>query len=237
MQFLDLTLPTPEENLAFDEALLHTAEADGTVEYLRVWESPCYCVVLGKNCRLADDVCVETCRADRVSILRRVSGGGTVLLGPGCLNFSVVLRYERAVELKSVSDSFGYILSQIHAALSSTALDIQIAGTDLLRGDRKFSGNCQRRQRTHLLHHGTILYRFDISSVARYLREPLRQPTHRAGRDHASFLTNLPVEPNQLRRQLLAAWDAPVSMTTPPLNLVAGLVENRYGQPSWNFWR
>lgn len=237
MQFLDLTLPTPEENLALDEALLLTAEADDSVEYLRVWESPCYFAVLGKNCRVADDVWIENCKEDQVPILRRVSGGGTVLQGPGCLNFSVVLRYERSAELKSVSGSFAYILNQIRAALIPSGLDIEIAGTDLLRGDRKFSGNCQRRQLTHFLHHGTILHRFDIAAVTRYLREPLRQPAHRDGRGHAAFMTDLVVEPSQIRDRLQATWEAADAWDEQPLKLVADLVRNRYGQQSWNFGR
>lgn len=237
VQFLDLTLPTPEENLALDEALLVTAEANGSAEYLRVWESPSYFVVLGKNCKAADDVWVEHCQEERVPILRRVSGGGTVLQGPGCLNFSVVLRYERAAELKSVSGSFAYILNQIRAALIPSGLDIEIAGTDLVRGGRKFSGNCQRRQLTRFIHQGTVLYRFEIAAVTRYLREPPRQPPHRAGRDHTAFLTNLDFEPNQLRDRLKATWEAVDPWDKRALNLVAELVRTRYGQQSWNLGR
>jgi len=38
VQFLDLTLPTPEENLALDEALLTLAEQTDGSEVLRIWE-------------------------------------------------------------------------------------------------------------------------------------------------------------------------------------------------------
>ena len=234
VKFLDLTLPTPEENLALDEALLLTAEADGTLEYLRVWESPCYFAVLGKNCRVADDVWIETCREDQIPILRRVSGGGTVLQGPGCLNFSVVLRYKRAAELVSVSGSFAYILNRTRTALIPSARDIEIAGTDLLRGDRKLSGNCQRRQRTHFIHHGTILYQFDIAAVTRFLREPLRQPAHRAGRDHTAFLTNLDVDSNKLRDSLQTVWDAADTWDKRPLEFVPELLRTRYANENWN---
>ena len=44
---LDLTLRTPEENLALDEALLAAAEASAGRETLRFWESPVPFVVLG----------------------------------------------------------------------------------------------------------------------------------------------------------------------------------------------
>ena len=45
--YLDFTLPTVEENLALDEALLLAAEERGGVPVLRVWESPVTTVVLG----------------------------------------------------------------------------------------------------------------------------------------------------------------------------------------------
>src|SRR5579872_7437387 len=98
MRYLGLTLPTPEENLAFDEALLLAAEAGGG-EVLRVWEWPRPAVVLGSGGRLAEEVDRAACRADGVPVLRRSSGGGTVLLGGGCLLFTLVLDTERTREL------------------------------------------------------------------------------------------------------------------------------------------
>ena len=79
MRFLDLTLPTPAANLALDEALLLTAEANNGDDILRVWSWPTPVVVLGSGGILADDVDEAACRADDVPILRRASGGGTVL--------------------------------------------------------------------------------------------------------------------------------------------------------------
>ncbi len=94
MQFLGLTLPSLAENLALDEALLlHAEEGDGG-EVLRVWSWPTFAVVLGAGGVIADDVHEANCQADGVPIARRSSGGGTVLLGPGCLCLSLVPRDE-----------------------------------------------------------------------------------------------------------------------------------------------
>src|SRR5204863_6707050 len=81
MHFLDLTLPSLAENLALDEALLLEAEEGRGDEVLRVWEWRDYAVVLGAGCRLAEDVNEAACLGDGIPILRRASGGGTVLLG------------------------------------------------------------------------------------------------------------------------------------------------------------
>src|SRR5205085_8125892 len=99
MHFLPLTLPSPAENLALDEALLLEAEAGRSGEVLRLWEWPAPAVVLGSGCRLADDVDEAACARDGVPVLRRASGGGTVLLGAGSLCYSLLLSYESADEL------------------------------------------------------------------------------------------------------------------------------------------
>src|SRR4051794_15913181 len=113
MKALALTLATPADNLALDEALLLSGEAGEGGEVLRLWEWPGPAVVLGAGCRLAQDVDEAACAADGVPVLRRASGGGTVLLGPGCLCYSLVLRYDRAPELAHIPTSYVYILDRL----------------------------------------------------------------------------------------------------------------------------
>src|SRR3954447_21732924 len=95
MRWFERTLPTPAENVALDEALLLDAEAGRAGEVLRLWERPAPAVVLGSGCKLLDDVDVAACEADGVPLVRRSSGGGTVLLARGCLCYSLVLAFAR----------------------------------------------------------------------------------------------------------------------------------------------
>jgi lipoate-protein ligase A len=234
MHFLDLTLPTPEANLALDEALLLEAEADRGGEVLRVWEWPRPAVVLGAACRLSEDVDEGACRADGVPILRRASGGGTVALGAGCLCFSLVLAYDRDPALREIPSSYVCILERVRSALADLLPDIERAGTsDLAAGGRKFSGNAQQRKRRHLLHHGTLLYDFDLSLVGRYLRLPSRQPDYRGGRGHEEFLVNLPADPAGIKRQLREAWGADTDLPEWPASAVRQLSAEKYTQPEW----
>src|SRR5262249_45259881 len=209
MHVLDLTLPTAAENLGLDEALLLTAESGDGGEILRLWEWPHPAVVLGAAGRLAEDVNEPACPAGGVPILRRSSGGGTVLLGAGCLCFSLALRYDRDPALTQIASSYVYILDRTLQALAGVLPEMACAGTsDLAAGGRKFSGNAQQRKRAHLLHHGTLLYGFDLALVSRYLRLPARQPEYRGRREHADFLMNLPVGAAELERRLREAWGA-----------------------------
>ena len=234
MHFLDLTLANLAENLALDEALLLDAENGHGGEVLRLWEWPQPAVVLGSGCRLSEDTDLPACVADGVPIMRRASGGGTVLLAAGCLCYSLVLSYERDPALREIRSSYVYILGRIHRALAENLSGVACAGTsDLAVGGLKFSGNSQQRKRRFLLHHGTLLYDFDIGQVGRYLRLPARQPGYRRGREHAAFLTNIPVSAAELRRCLRAAWEAWTDCLAGPADLVRRLTAEKYSQSEW----
>jgi lipoate-protein ligase A len=183
---------------------------------------------------LTEDVVEAACSAADVPIVRRSSGGGTVLLGAGCLLYSLVLAYDRAPALREILSSYGYILERVRVALTGVGTGIQHAGTsDLAAGERKFSGNAQQRKRRHLLHHGTLLYGFDVDLVGRYLRLPRRQPDYRGGRAHAAFLTNLAAGRAELARRLQTAWGADQPPEAWPAALVRRLIEEKYAQAEW----
>ncbi|MFO0889594.1 MAG: hypothetical protein U0790_10705, partial [Isosphaeraceae bacterium] len=56
LALLDRTLPTVEENLALDEALLVEADEGRAGAVLRFWEPTGFAVVLGASRRIARDV-------------------------------------------------------------------------------------------------------------------------------------------------------------------------------------
>ena len=63
MWLLDLTLPTPHENVALDEALLEESDSsEAPTEVLRLWESPSLAVVIGRSSRAREEVDLEFCR-------------------------------------------------------------------------------------------------------------------------------------------------------------------------------
>lgn len=210
MYILDLTLPTPEENLALDASLLQTESKlipHSSAECLRFWESPVECVVVGYSSRIEQEVHFEVCDQARIPVLRRVSGGGTVLLGPGCLNFALVLSLELRPELLDIRKSWRIILGALAQSLDYPG--VAPAGTcDLTLHGRKFSGNAQRRTRQRLLHHGTVLYAFNLRRVGQLLKEPSTQPPYRLRRTHEDFLRNLPLCASDIKRRITDAWRA-----------------------------
>ena len=233
MHLLDLTLPAPAENLALDEALLVAAEEGTGAEVLRLWELPTYAVVVGSGGSVAIDVNLAACEADGVPVLRRASGGGTVLLGPGCLCFSLVLNYNRAPGLNEIPASNRYILGRIGRALAPVVSSVVAGSSDLTVSGVKFSGNAQQRKRTHFLHHGTLLCGFDLGLVSRYLNPPERQPDYRRARPHAEFVTNLPVTVEDAKKLLVAEWQPEGEYTSLPLEKARVLVAEKYSRDEW----
>jgi lipoate-protein ligase A len=234
MHFLEVTLPSLAENLALDEALLLAAESGDGGEILRVWNWPTPAVVLGSGGRLSEDVNEAACTADAVPILRRSSGGGTVLLGHGCLLYSLILSHERDPALLDIRSSYRFILDRIRQALTEDVGLIEQAGiSDLTLAGRKFSGTAQQRKRAFLLHHGTLLHDFDLSSMPRYLREPPRQPDYRAGRAHLAFVCNVPLNDDEIKRRLRRVWGADARRDEWPTEEVRRLVEEKYTNRQW----
>lgn len=236
MKLLDLTLDTPEANLALDEALLETAdEADDAEEVLRIWESPQPLVVLGRASRVADEVDQASCQARGIPVLRRCSGGAAVVVGPGCLMYAMVLSNRLRPELQQISAAHCLALRMLGHGLRRVVPQIECQGTsDLTYQGKKFSGNSLRIRRTHLLYHGTLLYGFPLDVISACLRTPPRQPQYRQGRSHDEFLVNLPVSRAALCQAIAAGWQTDGTLTAWPRSRTEELSETRYGQADWN---
>lgn len=239
MKVLDLTLPSPAENLACDEALLDAAESGASDEVLRFWESTEYFVVVGYANKVASEVNVAACATRGIPILRRCSGGGTVLQGPGCLNYALVLRIETDGSTRNISAANAFIMERNRAALESRIKNqesrIQICGhTDLAMGGLKFSGNAQRRRKSFLLFHGTFLLNLDLALVENCLRMPSQQPDYRASRMHGEFIRNLNLASAHVKNGLCQAWQAAGLAVAYPEGEIKRLVAEKYSRPEWN---
>ena len=210
MHFKKISFETPEENIAYDDVLLYLAEKNNAKEVLRLWESPEYFIVLGRISKEAQDVNSITVKKDNVKVIRRSSGGGTVLQGKGCLNYSLVLSKGKRKELADLKSSYQYILSKVINALKRLNVDaefypisdIAIKGTKM-----KISGNAQKRGRNFILHHGTILYDLDIERIEKYLLVPEKMPEYRNKRNHDEFVLNINISAAEFECEIKKEFD------------------------------
>lgn len=234
---LSLTLlPSSEHELACDEALLDACEGGSGAEVLRFWQPREMCVVVGYANHVADEVNLSYCRARSIPVLRRCTGGGTVLQAPGCLNYSLVFQVPDDGPLRTITSTNRFIMERHRAALGSlTGLSVRVEGfTDLAVNGRKFSGNSQRRKMRSILFHGCFLLQADLDLIEKSLRMPSRQPGYRQHRSHNDFLMNLKIPAQSLIASLSSAWNATEVLEDPPVDQIDQLVKEKYRRPEWN---
>jgi lipoate---protein ligase len=236
MRYLDLTFADPAQNLACDEALFQWCEAEQGEEMLRVWQPTQYFVVAGHSNKIAVEVDGNACAADQVPVFRRCSGGGTVLQGPGCLNYALVFDHEKRPGLGDLIRAYRFVLERhrrLFTQLSGEAVVVQ-GTSDLAIAGRKFSGNSQYRKRSWSLVHGTFLLQFDLARVECYLRMPSKEPQYRQHRPHGDFLRNLHLAGEVVKESLRETWGATQDLKAAPFSRIDALVRQRYMRPEWN---
>ena len=238
MYLFDYSFETPQENLACDEAILEACETGEIASgVLRFWESPTYFVVLGYTGKREVEANVAACAFREIPILRRCSGGGTVLQGPNCLNYSLVFPIASGEALTGIAATNQFVMGRNARALSrALSTPVEVLGqSDLTIAGRKFSGNAQRRKNRNFLFHGTFLLGFDLELLAEVLRQPEVQPEYRGQRRHEDFVVNLDISAKQIKDSLAQEWDATGLLRAAPEERMARLIEEKYARDEWNY--
>jgi lipoate-protein ligase A len=240
MERIDLTTASPPEFLAWEEAFLADAEEHG-VERLWFWESPSPCVVVGYGQSIEREVNVAGCLRRGIPILRRSSGGGTVVQGAGCLSYGLALRLDHHPALASVTSTNQWVMKrQANALRRFPNLAVIIRGhTDLAvqppaGAERKFSGNAQRRTRNAILFHGTVLCEAPLDLISELLLQPSAEPEYRAQRTHADFVTNLYLPVSRVRQAIVEEWEPTAPRLPLPESRYRELLCSRYLHAGWH---
>jgi len=236
MLLVDYHFTKPEENLSCDEVLLNFCDANNGPDLLRFWESPSYFVVLGYTKSLRREANIRECKQRQIPILRRCSGGGTVLQGSGCLNYSLISKIPPEEFPHNIPATNCRVMKMQRDAIRELLPgDVEICGhTDLTWNGLKFSGNAQRRKSRYFLFHGTILLNLDTDLVQKVLLMPDVQPEYRNGRSHQSFITNLPLQENQVQMALAKRWNVEGRFDKIPFKQIETLAAEKYVSPQWN---
>ncbi|MBT3597441.1 MAG: lipoate--protein ligase family protein [Verrucomicrobia bacterium] len=199
---------TVREHLIWDEYLLRACEDGQIGPSIRTWVVNEPTVVLGYSNRPDREVHMALCRQRGIPVLRRTSGGGTVLLDAGCLNYSLILPVAYHPSMASVTLTNQYIMEKQRGLLEEClGREVALKGhTDLVIGERKVSGNAQRRGRSTVLFHGSFLCNADLGLIDKVLAFPSRQPAYRLARGHSQFLINLGISVSDLSQAVLSYW-------------------------------
>jgi lipoate-protein ligase A len=174
----------PRENMAIDEALLLSCEAGGEgFPALRFYWWKKATLSLGAKEDLAGAADTEACRRHGVEIVRRPTGGRSVLHYSE-LTYSIVGPLGKSPYTGSVLESYHRIALAMKDGFTRLGAELELtAGTrrsakgrspcfaapsryELAFEGRKVVGSAQRRLRRSALQHGSILLNSDIDVMA-----------------------------------------------------------------------
>jgi lipoate---protein ligase len=164
---------------------------DSIKNYFDISEPKDLTVVLGRSRTVEGDVFEDKCSAENVKIEKRISGGGTVLLAPGMLVWTLVVPTEnfclnQTIWFKVFSE---WIIQNLFILGVS---EVQSRGTsDITINNRKICGTSLYIGAKKVLYHGTLLIDFDPLLFDKYLKIPDRMPEYRNSRGHSKFVTTL----------------------------------------------
>ncbi|WP_061246676.1 lipoate--protein ligase family protein [Leptospira noguchii] len=219
--FIQNSLRPAAFNLAIEEAIGLHLVSSGYGAGLRIWKNS-FSIILGLSEKAEDTILPEILQhfqeskilsedlkskiedqnnftKEFPSIVRRASGGGTVVHHPReNLNFTFFISLDVKPELYKVKESYDYFLSLVLRALKRQTLDASFRGksdlTVLQNGlEKKISGNAQFRKKGAVVHHGTLILKPSlIERVSKLLKHPPEEPEYRKNRKHSDFVTSLP---------------------------------------------
>ena len=237
MRHLVESFSEPADHLALDEAMLLLADEGEMPESFRTWELDRPVVVLGRSSKVDYEVNREYCKSNSIPIMRRCSGGASIVAGPGCLFYSLVINLDEKPELRRINEAHAFVMGGVLRAVNEFVSDAELQGIcDLTLNGKKFSGNSLRVAKRHLLYHGTVLYDTDLGVLANCLAEAPRQPEYRAEREHGEFVTNVRLDKQTFCEALQAQFDVKTPpITNLPLRRMQELKDQRYDSNSWHF--
>lgn len=162
---------------------------EGTVGYL-VWQPEETVIVLGQSNSIESSLCTDAVTTDGLRVIKRPSGGETVILTPLTIAFTIANRFPVMIPFK---EYFRIVNSVVAAGLEEMGVSrLGAKGiSDITIGNRKILGSSMRRVNDKLVYHAVVNLGEDPSIFGRYLLHPRREPDYRAGRSHSEFVTSI----------------------------------------------
>lgn len=156
----------------------------------RFFETKKQVVVLSSSNNPNIETNTQACVEANIPILRRKGGGGTVLLGPGCLILTCAFY---AKDVFGNNKYFNMINNLWIQALQPYVPEklSQNGISDICIGEKKVAGTSLFRKKYLCVYQGSLLVDVNLNAMSNFLMHPSKEPTYRQGRKHSDFLTTL----------------------------------------------
>jgi len=258
-RYIDSGPSTGSLNMAIDEALLSRFEPNSSEPVLRTYEWDPPALSLGRFQRSEEVLDLDRCCNSAVSVVRRVTGGGTIYHADE-LTYSIVCTSGNIPATASVKDSFrvltGFLidfyrtlgLNAVYAADTLATTEhlgertaFCFAGKetfDILIDSNKIGGNAQRRLKNVIFQHGSIPIINRSQLGLQYMKD--RSPEY-ADNNVSLFDCGVTADITTLKRLFLEAFErhmgvkASLGCLSPgELHMAQELSLKKYTSDRWN---
>ncbi len=241
MKYIESTSTNPYFNLALEEYVFDRMPTDES--YFMLWQN-INTIVIGKYQNTAEEINQQFVDEKKISVVRRLSGGGAVYHDLGNLNFTFIVDQDAAPDF-----NFKVFVQPVVGTLKELGVEAEFNGrNDITIDGKKFSGNSQYGKRGRLLHHGCIMLDSNLTSVADALRVKEAKFTSKNAKSVRSRVTTINDNaPNRismdqfkaaLRKHILGdAEIEPYVLTEEDLAAIEKIQKEKYETWEWNYGR
>ncbi len=182
VKFLKLEGVPIWEQLKLEETILRT----GTGNWFIVNSGSAPAIVMGLSARMEE--VVDTIAVGQLPIIRRFSGGGTVVVDEDTLFCTLIIR-----DANLPCERTPQAVMEWTRGVYGTAFmphELQLEAHDYALEGRKVGGNAQCFVKGGVLHHTSFLWSWKPERMA-LLKMPPKQPAYRQNRPHEAFCVQL----------------------------------------------
>jgi lipoate-protein ligase A len=224
---------------AADEAIALSKKDTKVPNTLHFYRRTPATVSVGRSRQIHKDINVEECKKNKVLIVRRTTGGGTIFTDEGCLIYSLVFD-KSIVDLGSSSDIFKKVYTSLMDSLQQFNISTKYkAPNDLLLNEKKISGSAQINKDTIVLIHGTLLVDTDLNLMKKVLKVKGTTPVSTLRQE-----LGIAISCNELKKQIKKGFEQAfhttfysTSFSMHETNLIKTLLKEKYETNTWNFIR
>lgn len=172
------------EQLALEEKLLR--EDSGNWCLINEGSPPTLVMGISGKPELLIDV--ERAKRDGIPIIKRFSGGGTVIVDENTLFVTWICQKDLHPFPPFPEPIMRWTAGVYQKAFAHP--DFGLKENDFVIGNKKVGGNAQYIKKHRWLQHTSFLWDYSLQNME-YLRHPPKAPPYRRGRTHHEFLTKL----------------------------------------------
>lgn len=147
-------------------------------------------IVMGMSGKPSQLLEVGPVMEDRIPVIKRFTGGGTVIVDKSTLFVSLICNKDDVPNVQPYPRSVMAWSGSLYDEVFKSVNGFQLRENDYVFGDRKFGGNAQSIIKNRWIHHTSFLWDYDVRNMA-YLKLPSRVPQYRLERDHTDFVCRM----------------------------------------------